>query len=95
MKSENLRTTTRRETLKVLGLGSASGLLGLFGNAPATAATYETPSLHVGQWSAGSWRRCEWETGGKVSHSRKTVEWMDTVKEERWYGYTALNHAHN
>ena len=49
MKSENLRTTTRRETLKVLGLGSASGLLGLFGNAPATAATYETPSLHVGQ----------------------------------------------
>lgn len=34
MKSENLRTTTRRETLKVLGLGSASGLLGVFGNAP-------------------------------------------------------------
>lgn len=40
--------TGRREALKVLGLGSASGLLGMLGNTPARAETHETPSYAKG-----------------------------------------------
>ena len=48
MKSENKQTTSRRETLKVLGLTSATGLFGLFGNTEAAAANYETPAYAKG-----------------------------------------------
>jgi mannonate dehydratase len=47
LKSENKFTSTRRDALKILGVGSASGLLGLM--APtANAETYETPSYAKG-----------------------------------------------
>ena len=48
LKSENNFSTQRRNAIKMLGLGSASGLLGLFGSAQANAATYETPSYAKG-----------------------------------------------
>ena len=40
--------TSRRDALKVLGLSSASGLLGVFGNTRATAASYEAPAYAKG-----------------------------------------------
>ena len=42
------RNTSRRDALKVLGLGSASGLLGVFGNTPANAESYVTPAYAKG-----------------------------------------------
>jgi len=48
LKSENNFTASRRETIKMLGIGSATGLLGLFGNSQARAETYETPSYAKG-----------------------------------------------
>lgn len=47
LKSENKFSSTRRDALKMLGVGSASGLLGLMGTA-ANAETYETPSYAKG-----------------------------------------------
>ncbi len=47
-KTETKISTSRRETLKMLGIGSASGLLGLFGSAQARAEVYETPSYAKG-----------------------------------------------
>jgi L-alanine-DL-glutamate epimerase-like enolase superfamily enzyme len=43
-KSENKSATQRRDVIKMLGIGSASGLLGLFGSANASAARYDVPS---------------------------------------------------
>jgi len=48
LKSENNFAASRRETLKMLGIGSATGLLGLFGSSQARAETYETPSYAKG-----------------------------------------------
>lgn len=48
LKSENNFAASRRETIKMLGIGSATGLLGLFGNSQARAETYETPSYAKG-----------------------------------------------
>jgi len=47
LKSENKFSSTRRDALKILGVGSASGLLGLMGPT-ANAETYETPSYAKG-----------------------------------------------
>ena len=47
LKSENKFSSTRRDALKILGVGSASGLLGLMAPA-ANAETYETPSYAKG-----------------------------------------------
>jgi len=38
----------RRNALKMLGLGTASGILGLFDSNPAHAATYDVPSYAIG-----------------------------------------------
>ena len=48
LKSENNFAASRRETIKMLGIGSATGLLGLFGNSQARAEAYETPSYAKG-----------------------------------------------
>ncbi len=48
LKSENNFAASRRETLKMLGIGSATGLLGMFGTSQARAETYETPSYAKG-----------------------------------------------
>ena len=48
---ENLEenaSSSRRDALKMLALGSSAGLLGLFGTEEARAATYETPSYQKG-----------------------------------------------
>ena len=48
---ENLEenaSSSRRDALKMLALGSSAGLLGLFGTAEARAANYETPSYQKG-----------------------------------------------
>ena len=42
-KAENNFAIQRRNTIKMLGIGSASGLLGLFGNKETHAATHEVP----------------------------------------------------
>jgi len=47
-KTENNFAIQRRNTIKMLGIGSASGLLGLFGSNAAHAATYEVPSYANG-----------------------------------------------
>jgi mannonate dehydratase len=47
LKSENKFSSTRRDALKMLGVGSASGLLGLMGPT-ASAEIYETPSYAKG-----------------------------------------------
>ncbi len=41
-------SSSRRDALKMLALGSSAGLLGLFGTPKANAATYETPSYQKG-----------------------------------------------
>ena len=51
-KSENKFATQRRDAIKMLGIGSASGLLGLFGSADANAATYDIPSHPGGMVTA-------------------------------------------
>ena len=43
-KAGNNFAVQRRNTIKMLGIGSASGLLGLFGSKEAHAATHEVPS---------------------------------------------------
>ncbi|HTE34736.1 MAG TPA: enolase C-terminal domain-like protein [Chryseolinea sp.] len=48
LKSENTFLGSRRDAIKMLGIGSASGLLGLFGNSEARAETYVTPSYAKG-----------------------------------------------
>jgi len=48
LKPENNFAASRRETIKMLGIGSATGLLGLFGNSQARAETYETPPYAKG-----------------------------------------------
>ena len=48
---ENLEenaSSSRRDALKMLALGSSAGLLGLFGTEEARAANYETPSYQKG-----------------------------------------------
>ncbi len=47
-KAENNFAIQRRNTIKMLGIGSASGLLGLFGSKAAYAATYDVPSYAKG-----------------------------------------------
>lgn len=44
----DLISSTRRDALKMLAMGSSAGLLGLFGTPEANAATYETPSYQKG-----------------------------------------------
>ena len=48
LNSENKFLASRRETIKMLGLGSASGLLGLFGGNEASAETYVKPAYAKG-----------------------------------------------
>ena len=45
---EENASSSRRDALKMLALGSSAGLLGLFGTEEARAATYETPSYQKG-----------------------------------------------
>jgi mannonate dehydratase len=47
-KSKSAFSNERREAIKMLGIGSATGLLGLFGSSQARAETYETPSYAKG-----------------------------------------------
>jgi mannonate dehydratase len=47
-KTEQNLSTSRRNTLKMLGLGSASGLLGMLTPSPVNGAPYETPSYAKG-----------------------------------------------
>ena len=48
MKTRNNSRAGRREALKTLGIGSAAGLLGLFGSQEARAEQYVTPSYAKG-----------------------------------------------
>lgn len=45
---EENASSSRRDALKMLAVGSSAGLLGLFGTAESRAATYETPSYQKG-----------------------------------------------
>jgi mannonate dehydratase len=45
---EENASSSRRDALKMLALGSSAGLLGLFGTEEARAANYETPSYQKG-----------------------------------------------
>lgn len=45
---KDLPSTSRRETLKMLGIGSATGLMGLFESTTSRAETYEKPSYAKG-----------------------------------------------
>ncbi|MDO8992795.1 MAG: enolase C-terminal domain-like protein [Daejeonella sp.] len=45
---EENASSSRRDALKMLALGSSAGLLGLFGSAEANAANYETPNYQKG-----------------------------------------------
>lgn len=47
-KSKNTFSVERRDAIKMLGIGSASGLLGLFGSTQARADAYEEPSYAKG-----------------------------------------------
>ena len=51
-KARNNFAIQRRNTIKMLGIGSASGLLGLFGSKAAHAATYDVPSYAKGMTAA-------------------------------------------
>ena len=48
MLPESNSKTSRRNIIKMLGLGTASSMLGIFGSAEARAAHYETPSYAKG-----------------------------------------------
>jgi len=51
-KASNNFTAQRRNAIKMLGLGSTAGLLGMFGNTPAQAANLDIPSHGQGISSA-------------------------------------------